>query len=138
MPRKQRVYDCANIAIQVPVDVLSAFEKIADATARTRDEMIVRSLRTYLLNEGGDILSAIRGREQIAAGAYEDMDDVLADVDRIIAGMPLGAFHVRAEDASVDALGLDELDRGESADLDDVLEQARHIVEAAERKKARK
>ena len=100
--------------------------------------MIVRSLRTYLLNEGGDILSAICGREQIAVGAYEDMDDVLADVDRIIAGMPLGAFHGRAEDASVDARGLDELDRGESADLDDVLEQARHIVEAAERKKARK
>lgn len=137
MTRKQRVYDSATIAIQIPVEVLSAFEKIADATARSRDEMIVRALRTYLLNEGGDILSAIRGREQIAAGAYEDMDDVLADIDRIIAGMPSGAFDGRAEDASADARGLDELDRGESADLDDVLEQARNIVEAAERKKAR-
>ncbi len=36
-----------------------------------------------------------------------------------------------------DAQGLDELDRGESADLDDVLEKARMIVAAADRRHRR-
>ncbi|MFS8145981.1 CopG family ribbon-helix-helix protein [Rhizobium sp. BR 249] len=36
-----------------------------------------------------------------------------------------------------DAHGLDELDRGESVDLDDVLEKARMIVEASESRRRR-
>ncbi|WP_244619167.1 CopG family ribbon-helix-helix protein [Rhizobium sp. 18055] len=36
-----------------------------------------------------------------------------------------------------DAQGLDELDRGEGVDLDDVLEKARMIVDAAERRQRR-
>ncbi|MGB3875071.1 MAG: ribbon-helix-helix protein, CopG family [Shinella zoogloeoides] len=75
-----------SVTLRIPVDVLSNIETIAEATERSRSFIIVRALRTYLLNEGADILAAIKGREQIAAGEYEDMDDVLADMDRIIAG----------------------------------------------------
>ncbi len=75
-----------SVTLRVPLDVLSDIEVIAEATERSRSYIIVRALRAYLLNEGSDILAALKGREQIAAGEYEDMDDVIADMDRIIAG----------------------------------------------------
>ncbi|MCV9996805.1 ribbon-helix-helix protein, CopG family [Pararhizobium sp. YC-54] len=75
-----------SVTLRVPADVLADIEAIAEATERSRSYVIVRALRTYLMNEGSDILAAIKGREQIAAGEYEDMDDVIADMDRIIAG----------------------------------------------------
>ncbi|MDP9838291.1 hypothetical protein J2T09_003058 [Neorhizobium huautlense] len=37
------------------------------------------------MNEGADVMNALRGKQQIADGEYEDMDDVIADMDRIIA-----------------------------------------------------
>jgi predicted transcriptional regulator len=75
-----------SVTLRIPSDVLSNIETIAEATERSRSYIIVRALRTYLLHEGSDILGAIKGREQIAAGEYEDIDDVIADMDRIIAG----------------------------------------------------
>lgn len=75
-----------SVTLRVPSDVLASIETIAKATDRSRSYIIVRALKTYLLNEGADILSAIRGRDQIAAGDYEDLDDVIADLDKIIAG----------------------------------------------------
>lgn len=75
-----------SVTLRVPADVLTDIEAIAEATERSRSYIIVRALRTYLMNEGSDILAAIKGREQIAAGEYEDMDDVITDMDRIIAG----------------------------------------------------
>ncbi|MCD2173016.1 CopG family ribbon-helix-helix protein [Rhizobium sp. C4] len=74
------------ITLRVPVEVLADIEAIAEATERSRSWVIVRALRTYLMNEGGDVLAALKGREQIAEGEHEDIDDVIADVDRIIAG----------------------------------------------------
>ena len=75
-----------SVTLRIPVDVLSDVERIAEGTERSRSYIIVRALRTYLLNEGSDILAAMKGREQIAAGEHEDIDDVIADMDRIIAG----------------------------------------------------
>ncbi|MBY5705728.1 ribbon-helix-helix protein, CopG family [Rhizobium leguminosarum] len=74
-----------SVTLRIPVDVLSDIEAIANATERSRSYIIVRALRTYLLNEGADIFAAIKRREQIAAGEQEDLDDVIADMDRIIA-----------------------------------------------------
>lgn len=75
-----------SVTLRVPSDVLSSVEAIAEATDRSRSYIIVRALKTYLLNEGADILSALRGRDQIAAGEYEEMDDLIAEVDKIVAG----------------------------------------------------
>ena len=75
-----------SVTLRVPSDVLESIQAIAEATDRSRSYIIVRALRTYLLNEGADVLSAIRGRDQIAAGEYEDMDDLIADVDKIVSG----------------------------------------------------
>jgi predicted transcriptional regulator len=75
-----------SVTLRVPSDVLANIETIAEATDRSRSYIIVRALKTYLLNEGADILSALRGRDQIAAGEYEDMDDLIAELDKIVAG----------------------------------------------------
>jgi len=75
-----------SVTFRVPEDVLSTIDVIADATERSRSYIIVRALRTYLLNEGADILASIKGRDQIAVGESEDIDSVIADLDRIIAG----------------------------------------------------
>lgn len=75
-----------SVTLRIPVEVLTDIEAIAEATERSRSYIIVRALRTYLLNEGSDVLAAMKGREQIAAGEFEDIDDVIADMDRIIAG----------------------------------------------------
>lgn len=75
-----------SVTLRIPSDVLSDIEAIAEATERSRSYIIVRALRTYLLNEGSDLLAAMKGRDQVAAGEHEDIDDVIADLDRIIAG----------------------------------------------------
>jgi predicted transcriptional regulator len=75
-----------SVTLRIPVEVLSDIEAIAEATERSRSYIIVRALKTYLLNEGADIFASIKGHEQIAAGEYEDIDDVISDMDRIIAG----------------------------------------------------
>lgn len=72
-----------SVTLRVPADVVSDIEAIAEATERSRSYIIVRALRTYLMNEGSDILAAAKGREQIATSEHEDMDDVIADMDRI-------------------------------------------------------
>lgn len=81
-----KMHNSESVTLRIPTEVLADVEKIAEATERSRSFIIVRALRTYLMNEGGDVLSAIRGREQIKAGEAEDMDDVVAEMDRIIAG----------------------------------------------------
>jgi predicted transcriptional regulator len=72
------------ISMRLPVDVLEAIERVAEATDRNRSWVMVRALRRYLATEGADILAVIEGRAQIAAGKSHDMDDVLDEVDRII------------------------------------------------------
>ncbi|MBD1546879.1 CopG family ribbon-helix-helix protein [Roseibium aggregatum] len=74
------------IATRIPVDVLSSIDEIAEMTERTRSWVIVRALKTYLLNEGADILAFKNGRKQIDAGRHEDMDDVIRDIEQIVAG----------------------------------------------------
>lgn len=71
------------IALRIPLDILSDVEAIAEATERSRSWIIVRALRTYLMNEGADILAYRKGRQEIAHGDVEDLDDVLAHMDRI-------------------------------------------------------
>lgn len=74
------------ITLRIPIEVLSDIETIAAATERSRSWVIVRALRTYLLNEGADVLAYQRGRKEIDVGDSEDLDAVLADLERIAGG----------------------------------------------------
>jgi predicted transcriptional regulator len=73
-----------SVNVRVPNKINGDLEKIAEATDRSKSYIIVRALKTYLMNEGADILNAIKGREQIAEGDSDDIDDVIADMERII------------------------------------------------------
>lgn len=75
-----------SVTLRVPTDVLESIEVIAKGTERSRSYIIVRALKTYLLNEGADILAALKGRDQIAADEYEDIDDVIADLEKMVPG----------------------------------------------------
>lgn len=73
-----------SISINLPADVMSKIEAIAEATEHSVDWVISRALKIYLLNEGGDVLNSIEGRDQIARGEFEDIDGVIADLERLI------------------------------------------------------
>jgi predicted transcriptional regulator len=74
------------IALRIPKDVLADFERIAEACDRTRSWVMVRAFRKYLQGEGRDILNVIKGREAVAAGDVQDMDDVLKEIEDIVRG----------------------------------------------------
>lgn len=73
------------IPVRLPRDVLADIEKIAAASERTRSWVIVRALKLYLADEGADILAILKGREEAARGGGHDVDDVIAELDEIIA-----------------------------------------------------
>ena len=74
------------IALRIPTDVLAQIEAVAEATERTRSWVMVRALKLYLAGEGRDVLAAIEGRRQIAAGQSHDMDEVLDEIEGIVEG----------------------------------------------------
>ena len=74
------------ITLRVPLDVLESIEAIADASQRTRSWVMVRALRQYLAGEGAEVLAIRRGREEIQSGRSHDIDDVLREIEAIVAG----------------------------------------------------
>ena len=81
---KQQLSD--PITLRLPLDVLSAIERIADTSDRSRSWVMVRALRLYLLGEGAEILNVADGLKQLDGGESEDMDDVIAQVEQIVRG----------------------------------------------------
>ncbi|SCX01628.1 CopG family ribbon-helix-helix protein [Agrobacterium rosae] len=71
------------ITLRIPQEVLADIEAIAETTERSRSWIIVRALKTYLLNEGADILAVRQGRQEIDDGDHENVDDVIADLKRV-------------------------------------------------------
>jgi predicted transcriptional regulator len=74
------------ITHRLPKDILEKLERISKASDRSRSWYIVRALRFYFAGEGGDILNAIEGHEQIERGEVYDMDDVLREIEEIVRG----------------------------------------------------
>lgn len=71
------------VTLRIPLDVLNEIEAIAEATERSRSWVMVRAMRAYLQGEGATVLAYRKGRQEIADGEFEDIDDVLADMERI-------------------------------------------------------
>ena len=74
------------VALRIPKDVLASIDEVAEMTERSRSWVIVRALKTYLLNEGADILAYKEGREQVDQGQWEDLDQIVHEVEQIVAG----------------------------------------------------
>lgn len=73
------------VTLRLPSDVLEDIERIAETCDRTRSWVMVRALRLYLSGEGADVLAIRKGREQVASGDVHDLDDIIAEMDMIIA-----------------------------------------------------
>jgi len=76
--------DTKSISVELPAEVISKIEAISEATEHSVDWVISRALKIYLLNEGGDVLNSIEGRDQIARGEFVGIDAVIADLERLI------------------------------------------------------
>lgn len=76
------------ISIRVPADLLEQIDIIATETERSRNFLIVRALRTFMMNEGKDLMNHIIGKEQLARGERCTADEVIELMERIIAGQP--------------------------------------------------
>ncbi len=74
------------ITLRVPREILQSVEEIAETSERSRSWIIVRALRLYLAGEGSEILAIRRGREQIADGQSHDIEDVIRELESIVAG----------------------------------------------------
>lgn len=74
------------ITLRLPIDILKSVEDIAAVSERTRSWVMVRALRFYLAAEGRDILEVAAGMRELDAGAGEDLDDVIAEVEKIVRG----------------------------------------------------
>jgi len=74
------------ITVRLPVDVLEEVERIAGAIDRTRSWVIVRALKLYLAGEGEEVLSLLRAREESAKDGGHDADDVMRELESVVAG----------------------------------------------------
>jgi predicted transcriptional regulator len=74
------------VAVRLPADVLKDVNEISEASDRSRSWVILRALRLYLATEGADILAIARARSSASRNVDVDIDDVIADVERIVAG----------------------------------------------------
>ena len=74
------------ITLRVPREVLDSIQQIAKTSERSRSWVMVRAMRHYLANEGQEILAIQRGRDEIAAGQSHDIDDVIREIEAIVAG----------------------------------------------------
>lgn len=74
------------VSFECPADVMNDIRLIASITERSENWVILRALRTYLLNEGQQILDFVEAKERIARGEYEDFDDFVSNLAKIVRG----------------------------------------------------
>lgn len=73
------------VSIRVPVDVIETLDKIATVLERPRSWVILRAIRQYLADEGQEVLDVQEGVEELDRGEGIPLDEVLAEMDEIIA-----------------------------------------------------
>lgn len=74
------------LTLPIPADLLKTIDTIAEASSRSRNDVVILAVREYLRAEGDHLPEALVGKNQIAAGEFEMLDDVIADVEGILSG----------------------------------------------------
>lgn len=72
-------------SLRVPADVIATLDKIAAALERPRTWVILRAIRLYLADEGQEMLDVQEGIAEAERGEVVPIEEVLADMDDIIA-----------------------------------------------------
>ena len=73
------------ISLRVPADIIERLDKIAVALERPRSWVILRAIKLYLADEGQEVLDVQEGIAEADRGEVVDADQVLAEMDEIIA-----------------------------------------------------
>jgi predicted transcriptional regulator len=73
------------VSIRVPADVVERLDKVAAILERPRSWVILRAIRQYLADEGQEVLDVQEGIEELERGEGIPFDEVLAEMDEIIA-----------------------------------------------------
>ena len=73
------------VSIRVPADVVETLDKVAAILERPRSWVILRAIRQYLADEGQEVLDVQEGIEEADRGECVPFEDVLAEMDEIIA-----------------------------------------------------
>ena len=73
------------VSLRVPADLIETLDKIAAALERPRSWVMLRALRQYIADEGQEILDVQEGIAELDRGEGIPIEDVLAEMDEIIA-----------------------------------------------------
>jgi predicted transcriptional regulator len=73
------------VSIRVPADVIETLDRIAAVLERPRSWVILRAIRQYLADEGQEMLDVQEGIAELERGEGIPIEDVLAEMDEIIA-----------------------------------------------------
>lgn len=74
------------LTLRLPNDVLADIEQIARISGRSRSWVMVRAMKAYLAAEGRDILDLDAARRAAAEHGAVGLDDLLAEMDRVLPG----------------------------------------------------
>ncbi len=73
------------VSIRVPADVVETLDKIGASLERPRSWVILRAIRQYLADEGQELLDVQEGIAEADRGEVVPIEEVLAEMDEIIA-----------------------------------------------------
>ena len=73
------------VSLRVPADLIETLDKIAAALERSRSWVMLRALRQYIADEGQEVLDVQEGIAEADRGELIPIEDVLAEMDEIIA-----------------------------------------------------
>lgn len=73
------------ISLRLPAELIETLDKIAAALDRPRSWVMLRALKQYIADEGQEVLDIQEGIAEAERGETVPIEDVLADIDEIIA-----------------------------------------------------
>ncbi len=73
------------VSLRVPADLIETLDNIAAALERSRSWVMLRALRQYVADEGQEVLDVQEGIAELDRGEGILIEDVLAEMDEIIA-----------------------------------------------------
>ncbi len=73
------------VSIRMPADVVETLDKVAAALELPRSSVMLRAIRQYLSDEGQEVLDVQEGIAELDRGEFFDFDEVMAELDEIIA-----------------------------------------------------
>jgi predicted transcriptional regulator len=73
------------ISVRLPADIVERLDKVATIMERPRSWVILDAIREYLADEGQEVLDIQAGIEEMERGEGIPFEDVLAEIDEMIA-----------------------------------------------------